>query len=80
MLRSELPKDFREKLNKILYDYSPDEAWTGLCASIMDGERRNYTFTSADRSYCIFVLADKDYNILEVRKMVPFDTDKRIVG
>lgn len=80
MLRSELPKDFREKLYKILYDYSLDKAWKGLCASTMDGERRNFTFTSADRSYCIFVLADKDYNILEVRKMAPFDTDEHIVG
>ena len=80
MLRSELPEDFREKLYKILYDCSPNKAWKGLCASIMNGEKRNYTFTSADRSYCIFVLADKDYNILEVRKMVPFDTDEHIVG
>ena len=80
MLRSELSKDFREKLYKVLYDYSPDKAWTGFCASTMDGERRNFTFTSADRSYCIFVLADRDYNILEVRKMVPFDTDEHIAG
>ena len=80
MLISELPEDFREKLYKILYDYSPNKAWTGFCASIMDSERRNFTFTSADRSHCIFVLADKDYNILEVRKMVPFDTDEHIVG
>lgn len=80
MLRSELPEAFREKLYKILYDCSPNKAWTGRCASTMDGERGNFTFTSADGSYCIFVLADKAYNILEVRKMVPFDTDERIVG
>ena len=80
MLRSELPKDFREKLDKILYDYSPDEAWAGFCASTMDGERRNFTFISADESYCIFILADRDYNILEARKIVPFNTDEHIVG
>ena len=77
--KAELPEAFREKLDEILRSYSLG-VWTGSCASAMNGERRNYTFTSADRSYCIFVLADKDYNILEVRKMVPFDTDEHIAG
>lgn len=80
MKKSELPKDFREKLDNILHSYSPDEKWTGLCASTTNDERRNYTFTSADGSYYIFVLTDRDYNILEARKMVPFDTNERLVS
>lgn len=78
--KSELPKDFREKLDKLLCSYSPDEKWTGLCASTSDSERRNYTFTSADGSYSVFILVDKDYNILEVRKIVPFNTNEHFVG